>query len=86
MSDQVESVSGTNMDQIKIAMNALYLCVDFAMKHIAKHEGMDAAAEFKAKLLTALQNGDIDMALLEETRTFDLIVSKIEALDPAPGQ
>jgi len=80
MSDQIENVSGTNMDQIKIALNSLYLCIDYALRHIALNEGAEAAAEFKTRMLEKLKNGEINMALLEETKTFDLVVSKIEAL------
>lgn len=78
-----DSVSGTNMDQIKIALNTLYLCVDYAVKHIAANEGIASADEFKARMLEDLKSGAINMALLEETKTFDLIIGKIEAL-PSP--
>lgn len=80
MADEIENVSGTNMDQIKIALNSLYLCIDYALKHIALNEGSVAAAEFKTRMLEKLKNGSINMALLEETKTFDLVVGKIEAL------
>lgn len=80
MAEEIENVTDTNMEQIKIALNSLYLCVGYSMKHIASHEGADAAATFKEDMLHALKSGDIDMALLEERRTFDLIVSKIESL------
>jgi hypothetical protein len=31
-------------------------------------------------MVTALKHGDIDMALLEDARTFDFVVPKIEQL------
>lgn len=80
MADETENVSGTGMEQIKIVLNSIYLCLSFAMKHIAENEGEASAATFKAKMLEALKNGDIDMALLEESRTYEFVVSKIEAL------
>ena len=80
MAAEIENVTDTNMEQIKIALNALYLCIGYSMKHISLHEGVEAAAKFKADMLNALKNGDIDMALLEERKTFDLILSKIESL------
>lgn len=80
MAEETDTITGTGMEQIKIALNALYLCIDHAIRHIAEAEGVDAAQSYKAGLLESLKNGDIDMALLEESRTFDLIVSKIEAL------
>lgn len=85
MSDATEAVSDTNMEQIKIVLNSLYLCIDYAVRHISSHEGAQAAADFKQEMLTALKNGDIDMALLEESRTYDLVVSKIEALGRSPA-
>ena len=80
MVDEGDTVGGPEMEQIKIVLNSLYLCLSFAMKHIAAKEGEEAAAEFKAKMLKALENGDIDMALLEESKTYDFVVSKIQAL------
>lgn len=80
MAEEIETVTDTNMEQIKIALNALYLCIGYSMKHISSYEGVEAAARFKAGMLRALKNGDIDMALLEERKTFELIVSKIESL------
>jgi len=83
MVDERDNISETNLEQIKIIFSTLLLCVDFAMKHISSHEGAESAENFKQKLLTALKNGDISMALLEENKTFDLVVSKIEALGTA---
>ncbi|MGX5734277.1 hypothetical protein [Bosea thiooxidans] len=80
MVDTSDNVSETNMEQIKIILSTLLLCMEFAMKHIASHEGAESAERFKEELLLALKNGDISMALLEENKTFDLVVSKIEAL------
>ncbi|WP_156465206.1 hypothetical protein [Mesorhizobium sp. Root552] len=47
---------------------------------MAKNEGEEASADLKGNMLNALKNGDIDMALLEESKTFDLVISKIEQL------
>jgi hypothetical protein len=80
MADGPDSVDGTDMEQIKIVLNTLYLCIAFAMTHIAKHEGAQAAVDFKAELLSALKSGDLNMALMEETKTFDFVIEKIEAL------
>lgn len=80
MVDVGDDVGGTDMEQIEIVLNTLYLCIDYAMKHIATREGAESAAEFKQEMLKALKSGDINMALMEETKTFDFVVSKIEAL------
>lgn len=77
-----QAPDGAEMEQIKIVLNSLYLCLGHALEHIAKNEGAQAASEFKAALLRALKNGDIDTALLEESRTFEFVVSKIEGLNP----
>ena len=80
MTDGTDAITETGMEQIKIALNTLYLCIDHAVKHIAEAEGVEAARHYKAGLLASLKKGDVDMALLEERKTFDLVVSKIEAL------
>ena len=80
MTDGTEDISGTAMEQIKIILNTLYLCTEYAIKHVAEREGAQSAAELKESMLESLKNGDINMALLEETKTFDLVISKIEAL------
>lgn len=80
MVDVRDDVGGTDMEQIEIVLNTLYLCIDYAMKYIATREGAEAAAQFKDEMLKALKGGDINMALMEETKTFDFVVSKLEAL------
>ncbi len=85
MVDASEKVSETNLEQLKIIFNTLYLSLEFAMKHISARDGSEAAIEFKRRLLEALTSGDINMALLEESKTFDIVVSKIEGLGNVPA-
>ncbi|HWL03644.1 MAG TPA: hypothetical protein VNQ99_01745 [Xanthobacteraceae bacterium] len=80
MNDPTEAVSETGMEQIKIILNTLYLCLEFTMKHVADQEGPEAAAQLKENMINALKSGDINMALLEENKTFDLVISKMESL------
>lgn len=80
MTDNMEEMAGPEIEQVKIILNTLYLCIEYAMRHVAKNEGEQAAADLKVNMLKALKNGDIDMALLEESKTFDLVISKIEQL------
>lgn len=80
MADDIEEMAGPELGQVKIILNTLYLCIEYAMRHVAEHEGADAASEFKDNMLSALKHGDIDMALLEDARTFDFVVPKIEQL------
>ncbi|ODT17014.1 MAG: hypothetical protein ABS35_26810 [Kaistia sp. SCN 65-12] len=89
MADSMEEMAGPEIEQIKIILNTLYLCIEYAMRHVAEHEGAEAASALKDNMLKALENGDIDMALLEERKTFDLVVSRIDQLafdDPIAGQ
>ena len=81
MAGESDTVSGPEIEQIKIVLNSIYLCLKFAMQHITAQEGEASAAAFKDKMLEALKSGDIDMALLEESTTYDFVVSKIQALD-----
>ncbi|KUL95536.1 hypothetical protein DK26_10430 [Bosea sp. WAO] len=80
MVDGSDDVGGSGMEQIEIVLNTLYLCIDYAMKYITMREGAESAAQFKEEMLKALKSGDINMALMEETKTFDFVVSKLEAL------
>ena len=80
MADTVEEMAGPEMEQVKIILNTLYLCIEYAMRHVAEHEGVEAASDLKGNMLRALKHGDINMALLEDARTFDLVVPKIEQL------
>lgn len=80
MTDSMEEMAGPELEQVMIALNSLYLCIEFVMKHVAQNEGDQAAVNLKSSLLEALKGGDVDMALLEEAKTFHLVVSKIEQL------
>ncbi|MFC3205093.1 hypothetical protein [Aquamicrobium soli] len=80
MADDIEEMAGPELEQVKIILNTLYLCIEYAVKHVAQHEGAQAASDLKASMLKALKSGDIDMALLENARTFDLVIPKIEQL------
>ncbi|MGB3897108.1 MAG: hypothetical protein WA973_00970 [Mesorhizobium sp.] len=80
MADDIEEMAGPELEQVKIILNTLYLCIEYAVKHVAEHEGAQAASDLKANMLKALKSGDIDMALLENARTFDLVIPKVEQL------
>lgn len=80
MADRMEEMAGPEIDQVKIILNTLYLCIEYAVRHVAKTEGEEAASALKSNMLEALKSGDINMSLLEETKTFNLVVSKIQQL------
>jgi hypothetical protein len=80
MADRIGEMAGPESEQVKIILNTLFLCIEYAMRHVAEHEGAEAVSDLKDNMLRALKHGDINMALLENARTFDLVVPKIEQL------
>jgi hypothetical protein len=80
MVDRLDEMPNPEIEQVKIILNTLYLCIGYAVRHVARHEGEEAASALKASMLDAIKNGDVDMALLEDRNGFDLVVSKIEQL------
>ena len=80
MVDRLDEMPNPEIEQVKIILNTLYLCIGYAVRHVASHEGEEAASALKASMLDAIKNGDVDMALLEDRNGFDLVVSKIEQL------
>lgn len=80
VTDDIEEMARPEMEEVMIILNTLYLCIEFVMKHVAENEGAEAASELKNNMLKALKGGDIDMALLEDAKTFDLVISRIEQL------
>jgi hypothetical protein len=80
MAERLDDMPSPEIEQVKIILNTLYLCIGYAVRHVAEHEGDETASTLKANMLAAIKNGDIDMALLEDRRGFDLVVSKIEQL------
>lgn len=80
MAKSLDDMPNPEIEQVKIILNTLYLCIGYAVGHVAKHEGEEVASALKVKMLDALKGGDIDMALLEDRSAYDLVVSKIEQL------
>jgi hypothetical protein len=80
MAEHLDDMPNPEIEQVKIILNTLYLCIGYAVSHVAMCEGEEAASDLKIKMLKALEHGDIDMALLEDRSAFNLVVSKIEQL------
>lgn len=80
MAERLDDMPNPEIEQVKIILNTLYLCIGYAVRHVARQEGEETASTLKANMLEALKNGDIDMALLEDRNAFDLVVSRIERL------
>lgn len=80
MAKRPEIPSGANLEQIKIVVNALYLCLEYAVDHIRQIEGASPSVEFKENILNVVRNGNIDMSIFEDAKTYDFVVAMIEDL------
>ncbi len=80
MNESMDEMAGPEIEQVKIILNTLYLCIEYAMRYVANNEGEEAAMDLKGAMLKALKKGDIDMALLEESKMFNFVIAKIEQL------
>lgn len=80
MAEHLDDMPNPEIEQVKIILNTLYLCIGYAVRHVATHEGEEAASDLKSKMLKALEHGDIDTALLEDRNAFNLVISKMEQL------
>ncbi len=72
--------SGTGLDEVEIVVNSLYLCLGFLLKHIEETSGKDAADHARNKLIESLKTGSIDMAIFEDRKMFEFVVSIVERL------
>ncbi|MFC3703555.1 hypothetical protein ACFOOL_02140 [Devosia honganensis] len=77
--------TGIALDEIKIVVNSLYLSLSYLLDRVAEAGGEDAALAAREGLIAHLQSGDIDMAIMEDRKLFDFVVSVAEAL-PAPAR
>jgi hypothetical protein len=79
MAAQIGIPADASTEQLHIIIGTLYLSLANAMEHIAAAESLSSAVAFKDQLLTALKSGDIDMSLLDDAKTFDLVISIVES-------
>ncbi|ODT72569.1 MAG: hypothetical protein ABS75_03735 [Pelagibacterium sp. SCN 63-23] len=78
-----ETPSRIESDEIKIVVNTLHLSMAFLLDRIEKVGGEAAAAAARHDLIENLRYGNIDMAIMEDTKLFDFVLSVAEALpDP----
>ncbi len=75
-----EIPAGSDLEQIKIVVNSLHLSLRFLLNRIDEKLGADAADAARAELLENMENGNIDMAVLEDGKTFDFVMSVLSAL------
>lgn len=59
MSERLGDMPNPEIEQVKIILNTLYLCIGYALRHVARHEGEGAAYALQANMLDAIKNGDI---------------------------
>lgn len=78
MTAQIGLPTDASTEQLHIIIGTLYLGLARAMEHIERTESPSSIDGFKHRFLTALKSGDIDMSLLDDAKTFDLVVSIVE--------
>lgn len=66
-------------EQLQIIIGALYLSLSEAMRHIAQTGSSASSSAFKDRFLTALKNSDVDMSLLDDANTYDLVIGIVES-------
>jgi hypothetical protein len=78
MAAQIGIPGDASTEQLHIIIGALYLSLAHAMEHISAAENLSSAVAFRDQLLTGLKSGDIDMSLLDDAKTFDLVIAIVE--------
>lgn len=84
MTDKLQIHAGARLAEINIVVNALQLCLVDLLDHIEQTNGVYAATQARQALIENVKNGNIDMAIFEDRKAFDFVVSAVEAL-PKPG-
>lgn len=79
MAEKLGIPADASTEQLNIIVGVLYLSLAHAVEHIAEAESPSSIVAFKDRFLTALKSGDIDMSLLDDAKTFDLVVAIVES-------
>lgn len=79
MAEKLGIPADASTEQLNIIVGVLYLSLAHAVEHIAESENPSSIVAFKDRFLTALKSGDIDMSLLDDAKTFDLVVAIVES-------
>ncbi len=85
MAAQIGIPTDASTEQLHIIIGTLYLSLAQAMEHVASTENPSSVDGFKDRFLTALKSGDINMSLLDDAKTFDLVVSMVEGAMETKG-
>lgn len=79
MVEKVVLPKDASVEQLHIIIGALYLSLGYVIERTARPANISAALS-KDKFMSALKSGDIDMSILDDSKTFDLVVQMIERL------
>lgn len=79
MVEKVVLPKDASVEQLHIIIGALYLSLGYAIERAAR-PGNASAALSKDEFMSALKSGDIDMSILDDSKTFDLVVQMIDNL------
>ncbi len=80
MIEKVVLPKDASIEQLHIIIGTLYLSLGYMVERIAKPTDIASAAQFKEEFMSALKSGDIDMSILDDAKTFDLVVQMIRSL------
>ena len=80
MTDAHVRPEGADLEEVKIVVNALHLSLAFLLNYIEKSAGRDAAIQARNALIEGVKAGSIDMAIMEDRKTYDFVVSVVERL------
>jgi hypothetical protein len=83
MTDTSTIHAGTHVDEMKIVVKSLYLSMAFLLERLEQAGGREAAIAAREALIENLSHGDIDMAIMEDRKTFDFVLSVVQSL-PIP--
>lgn len=79
MAQKIGIPADASTEQLHIIIGALYLSLAQVMQHIVETGNPASASVFRGRFLTSLKNGDIDMSLLDDANTYDLVVGIVES-------
>jgi hypothetical protein len=79
MTQKIGIPSDASTEQLHIIIGALNLSLVQAMQHIAQTGNSASIGVFKDRFLASLKNGDIDMSLLDDANTYDLVAVIVES-------
>ena len=80
MIEKVALPKDASLEQLHIVIGALYLSLGYMVERIAKPTDIASTAQLKEEFMSALKSGDIDMSILDDSKTFDLVVQMIGSL------